>query len=71
MREAFWRIMSATLPLLVLLFVANAVLLVLLVLSVPFLDVGSASYYLSVLSGGVILTSLVGLGYAIRKCKQR
>lgn len=48
------------------LFTANLVLLTLLMLAFPFLQPGSASYVISVVSLGMIALSLIGLGVLIR-----
>lgn len=48
------------------LFTANIVLLVLLMLAFPFLQTGSASYVISVVSLGIVTLSLIGLGILIR-----
>lgn len=48
------------------LFAANLVLLALLAVSVPALEPGSGSYVVALLSGVIILASLVGLGVLIR-----
>lgn len=71
MSEDFWDIICAALPMLGVLFALNVVLLATLVLTVPFLERGSASYYVSIMSFLVIGTSLVGIVAVIRTCRSR
>lgn len=71
MKDAFWDLAHSALPLLSLLFAMNVVLLIMLVLSMLYITPGSSSYYVGVMSGVVILTSLLGLGYVIRQVRAR
>lgn len=71
MTEDFWDLVCAALPMLGVLFALNVVLLVMLLFTVPFLEWGSSSFYVSVMSFLVIGTSLVGIVAVIRKCRAR
>lgn len=71
MSDEIWGVLCAGLPLLAVLFALNVVLLTALVLTFPFVERGSSSYYVSVASFAIIGTSLVGIGVVIRKCRAR
>lgn len=71
MHARFWEIVCGMYPAVVLLFGMNATLLVLLVITFPFVDPNSASYYASLLAGAILVTSLAALAWIIRICRSR
>lgn len=71
MSDEIWDVLCAGLPLLAVLFALNVVLLLALVLTFPFVESGTSSYYVSVASFAIIGTSLVGISAVIRKCRSR
>lgn len=70
MREAFWEITCDSLPLFGLLFAVDVVLFVFLLVSVPFVD-DAATRVAAMVAGGVLLATLGGIGYVIRRCRAR
>lgn len=70
MKREFRDVLCAAFPLFVLLFGVSIVLLVLLVLTFPFVEPGSGAYVTSVLSGGLLLVTLVGSAVVIRVCRR-
>ena len=71
MNERFWEIVCAALPAFVLLFAFDVVLFVLLALSFPFVERGSDTYYVALLSAGLLTVLLVGSVAVIRGCRRR
>jgi multisubunit Na+/H+ antiporter MnhE subunit len=71
MKETFWNVLCGALPLFKLLFGANVVLVVLLLMMAPFVERGSPAYYVSVMSLVVLVLSLLGSGAVIRHCGKR
>lgn len=70
MGETLWDVLCAALPLFATLFGVSIVLLVLLVLTIPFTDSGSGAYVTSMISGGLLLVTLVGSAVVIRVCRR-
>lgn len=71
MKESFWDVICAALPAFVLLFVLDIVLITFLAVSALFVEPGSAAYYASLLSGGLLAIPFVGSVYVIRRCRKR
>lgn len=71
MRDTFWDTLCASLPLVTVLFGINAVLLVLLLMTSPFLEPGTRTFYVGIASAVVILVSLLGSASVIRRCRKR
>lgn len=69
MRETFWEIICDVLPLFGVMLAINVVLLVFLLVSFPFVD-DPATRTVSLLAGAILLTSMIGLGYVIRRCRR-
>lgn len=69
MRDIFWETLDDILPLFQVLFGLSVVFLVLLLFTVPFLERGSGSYYVTFISLVVIFGMLVGSAVVIRKCR--
>ena len=70
MKQAFRDALCAALPLFVTLFGVSIVLLVLLALTIPFVESGSRTFVTSVLSGSILFVVLVGSGIVIRVCRR-
>lgn len=69
MREAFWETLCPYLGFFSFMFMISVVLLVLQLFTVPFVEAGTATYYISVVTIVVLTASLVGTGVVIRKCR--
>lgn len=70
MADTFWDVLCAALPLFATLFGVSIVLLVLLLFTIPFIEPGSGAYVTSVISGGILLVTLVGSAVVIRVCRR-
>lgn len=70
MRETFWEIICDSLPLFGVLFAVDVVLLVFLLVSFPFVD-DPATRIAGLLAAAVLLVTLTGIGYVIRRCRAR
>lgn len=71
MNERFWEFMCAALPAFVVLFAFDIVLCVLLAFSIPFIEPGSDTYYIALLSGGLLAFLFVSCVLVIRECRRR
>ena len=71
MNKSFWDVICAALPAFVLLFVLDIVLFIFLAASVLFVEPGSAAYYASLLSSGLLTILFVGSVFVIRRCRRR
>lgn len=70
MAETLRDALCAVIPLFAALFGISVVLLVLLVLTVPFVDSGSGTYYTSLVTGVLLLVSIIGSAGVIRACRR-
>lgn len=69
MRDRFWETLCPHLGMFSGMFLLSAVFLVLQLLSLPFVEAGTATYYVSAITIGVLALSLAGTGIVIRKCR--
>lgn len=70
MRETFWEIVCDSLPLFGILFAVDVVLFVFLLVSFPFVD-DPATRVAGLLAAAVLVVTLAGVGYVIRRCRTR
>lgn len=71
MRENFWDLACDMIQLWRLLLVFVVVLFAMLGLSFPFVEHGSDSYYISVISIAILLPMLISSLYVLRRCSMR
>lgn len=69
MAEAFWETICPFMPLFRIMFMISVVLLVLLALTIPYIESGSSAFYVNAMTFSVILVTLAGTGIVIRKCR--
>lgn len=69
MKQRLWSWMCEALVFWMMLFGICTVLLVLVLLTLPFVDVGTAEFYISVLNLILILTAMATCVYVIRRCQ--
>ena len=70
MDETFRDVLCAAFPLFAALFAICIVLLILLVMVLLFIEPGSGAYVTSVLSGSILVITLVGSAIVIRFCRR-
>lgn len=69
MRDRFWEVLCPHVEVFTGLFLLSVVLLVLQLLSLPFVETDTATYYVSVITIVVLALSIVGTGVVVRKCR--
>lgn len=69
--EAFWDIICSVAPLLKLVFVMNSILVGLLLVSAPFLTIGSDSFYVAIFGAGFITLTFLCTGLVLLLCQRR
>ena len=69
MGEKFRDVLCAAYPLFAALFVISIVLLVLLVMVLLFIEPGTGAYVTSLLSGSILIITLIGSAIVIRFCR--
>lgn len=69
MLEEFWETVCPYLWFFRFVFMISVMLLVLQLFTVPFVEAGTATYYVSAITIVILTASLVGTGVVIRKCR--
>lgn len=69
MRDAFWETLCPYVGYFSLMFMLSVVLLVMQLLTVPFIEAGTATAYISAVTVTLLAVSAAGTGIVVRKCR--
>lgn len=70
MRNQFWETLCPHVDIFSGLFLLSVVFFVLQLFSLPFVETDTATYYVSLITIGVLTLSIVGTGIVVRKCRE-